>query len=434
VTTRILTHLHRAQGFAADARSFPPASSPAANAQHSTDEEIAARNSVFRQLQSQPQVHWNANRNFIKRLGTGGQGAVHLAERCGAAGFRVPIALKYFSPAPFNTIERYDAEMRRLAQVSAIVARIQDDHLVAVDTFLEDRGVYFMEMEWIDGFDLLHILRRDTLDVMQESVTERRWANLNERIITAGEVDCRLKPGMAVAIVRECLAGISALHRGGILHCDLKPSNVMVKRTGQIKIIDIGSAFWIEQPPEGQPCTLEYAAPEVLAGYRATPQSDLCSLGYMLLEMLSGARPFAGLNYDELVNAKRTFADRLPHLLPPEEFQFSEALIRLLRRMVDPDPNQRFPTAEDAELSDEGAAGFLRELVKSDMSDEYTSELRRWIVELESNSRQFPDSTSLDLVPDGTTRVLTVQEENYSRVTYPDPAAPPADDGFKLNG
>jgi serine/threonine protein kinase, bacterial len=368
---------------------------------------------VYAELQRQPGIEWNAHRRFIKRLGTGGQGSVHLAERCGAAGFRVPVALKFFSPSPFDSVEKYDTEMHRLARVSAFVARIQDDHLIAVDTFLEERGVYFTEMEWIDGFDLLHILRRDTLDVMQESVTERRWASLNERVITAGEVDCRLKPGMAVAIVRECLAGISALHRGGIVHCDLKPSNVMVRRTGQVKIIDIGSAFWVGEPPEGQPCTLEYAAPEILAGCRATPQSDLCSLGYMLLEMLSGARPFAGLRFKELVEAKRTFLDRLPRLLPPEEFQFSESLIRLLRRMVAPDPQLRFPTAEDAELSDEGAAGFLRELVKSDMSNEYASELRRWILELEANTTSDSDPSSLHLIPDGTTRILSDSERRH---------------------
>lgn len=158
--------------------------------------------------------------------------------------------------------------MHRLAEVSAIVARIQVDHLVSVHAFQIDSGIYVLEMEWIDGFDLLHILRRETLAIVHEAVSETRFANINERVITSGEVDCRLKPGMAVAILRECLVGIAALHRGGIIHCDLKPSNIMVKRTGQVKIIDIGSAYWVGRPPAAQPCTLEYAAPEILAGQR----------------------------------------------------------------------------------------------------------------------------------------------------------------------
>ena len=367
----------------------------------------------------------------MKRLGFGGQGSVLLAERKGAASFRIPVALKFFSPYPFESIQRYDLEMDRLAEVSAIVARIQDDHLVAVHTFDQDGGIFFLEMEWIDGFDLLHILRRDTLDTVQESITERRWANFTERVITTGEIDCRLKPGMAVAILRECLAGISALHRGGIIHCDLKPSNVMVKRTGQVKIIDIGSAYWVGRPPEGQPCTLEYAAPEVLAGYRATPQSDLASLGYMLIEMLSGSKPFAGLAWSQLIEAKKDILDRLPALLPLEEFQFSEALIRLLRRLMHPNPRMRFPTAEDAELSDDGAAGFLRELVKSDMADEYATELRRWVAELESVAFEGRDRRNEDVVG-GTTRIAAQPVRSNIPVTIQKPVLGSLDSGFEL--
>lgn len=332
-----------------------------------------------------------------------------LAERRGAASFSIPVALKFFSPLAFDSLERYEQEMHRLGEVSAIVARIQVDNLVSVHAFQLDSGIYVLEMEWIDGFDLLHLLRRDTLTIVQDAVTETRWANITERVITVGEVDCRLKPGMAVAILRQCLEGIAALHRGGVIHCDLKPSNIMVKRTGQVKIIDIGSAFWIGRPPMGQPCTLEYAAPEVLAGHRATAQSDLASLGYMLIEMLSGSRPFAGMNYEQLVYGKQHLLERLPGLLPLEEFQFSEPLIRLLRGLVHPDPRHRFSTAEDAELSDDGAAGFLRELVKSDLADEYGLELRRWIAEVESNSGYRHDRSN-DLVPDGTTRIVVQRD------------------------
>ncbi|MBL8815438.1 MAG: serine/threonine protein kinase [Planctomyces sp.] len=373
------------------------------------DSRVVERLDVFEKLQRQPTMEWRAERSFLKQLGTGGQGSVHLAERRGAASFRIPVALKFFSPGPFESLDRYEREMDRLAEVTAIVARIQDDHLVSVHTFDAESGIYFLEMEWIDGFDLLRILRRDTLEIVQDAVSERRWASITERVITTGEVDCRLKPGMAVAILRECLEGVSALHRGGIVHCDLKPSNVMVKRTGQVKIIDIGSAYWVERPPEGQPCTLEYAAPEVLAGQRATPQSDLASLGYMLIEMLSGSRPFSGLKFDQLIQAKMEILDRLPSLLPLEEFQFSESLIVLLRGLLHPDPHQRFPTAEVAELSDEGAAGFLRELVKSDLSDEYANELRKWITELDSNIGESIESVG-QKVPNGTTRLIGINE------------------------
>jgi len=366
------------------------------------------RESAYRQILDRGKITWVATRPFLRILGAGGQGTVMLAERRGAGRFNLPVALKFFSPRHFGNAKLYDKEMLRQAEVASRVAQIQDDHLVDVHTFIHDSGIFYTEMEWIDGFDLLHILQRDTLDLVHDAVTEGRWKSINSRIVTTGQVASRLKPGMAMAIIRECLSGLSALHREGIVHCDLKPSNVMVKRTGQVKIVDIGSAFWVGCPPEGQPCSLEYAAPEILAGYRATTQSDLASLGYMLIEMLTGARPFAGLEYPDLVVAKKTLPNQLAGLLPPDEFAFIEPLTRFLRRLIDPDPVKRFATADEAELSDEGAAGFLNGLVKIDRSQEYANELRQWIKEMETNpifdpatrfGQQAVDTTHLNMNP-----------------------------------
>ena len=74
-------------------------------------------------------------------------------------------------------------------------------------------------------------------------MSNRRWEYLNNVIVTAGPMQPRLKPGIAIAVIRECLAALAALHREGIVHSDLKPSNIMLKRTGNAKIVDIGSAF-----------------------------------------------------------------------------------------------------------------------------------------------------------------------------------------------
>jgi len=391
---------------------------------------IPDRNTAYQAALDRGSISWVAARPFLNTLGIGGQGTVILAERRGAGQFSLPVALKFFSPERFPSVDEYDAEMIRQAEVSSRVARIQDDHLVDVHAFIEESGIYYMEMEWIDGFDLLHILRRDTLDIVQDAVTERRWKRINKRIVTGGQVDCRLKPGMAVALIRECLAGVSALHRDGIVHCDLKPSNVMVKRTGQVKIIDTGSAFWIGRAPVQQPCTLEYAAPEILEGFRATTQSDLASLGYMLIEMLTGARPFAGLAWDELIEAKHTLPTRLTGILPQDEFPYIEPLTHFLQRLIDPDPARRFPTAEEAELSDRGAAGFLNDLVKSDRGEEYASELRQWITEMESNS-EFRNAVEPDLPTTATTR--TVQSIPETRIMRPGDLPDSDAHGFNLH-
>ena len=107
-------------------------------------------------------------------------------------------------------------------------------------------------------------------------------------------------------MLRECLAGLAALHRDGIVHGDLKPSNIMLKRTGNAKIIDIGSAMDLRSGAGRRFWSPAYAAPEVLAGEASSPRSDLASLGYVLIEMLAGQSPFVGLKrYGELLEAKR---------------------------------------------------------------------------------------------------------------------------------
>jgi serine/threonine-protein kinase len=202
-------------------------------------------------------------------------------------------------------------------------------------------------------------------------------------IVTDGPVQPRLKPGIAIAIVRECLAALAALHREGIVHGDIKSSNIMVKRTGNAKIIDIGSAFDLDDAPAKRTCTPAYAAPEVLESSDLSPRSDLASLGYVLIEMLSGAPPFANLTtYRELLEAKFTLVQRLPQILP-EEVVVNELLMNFCRGLVAPDPMRRFPSAEAADLVKEGAASFHRQLVKGDLASEYENEIRLWLEELD---------------------------------------------------
>lgn len=330
-------------------------------------------------------IRWETERPLIRHLGGGGQGVVYLSVRRGAGDFTLPVALKLFSPALFRSVPAYQREMLRVAQVAATVARIQHDNLVDVHNFVAYEGVNLMEMEWIDGYNLEQLLKHDALQLVRSHVTDGRWESLNDGVVTAGVDQCRLKPAIAVGVIRECLEGLSALHRAGIVHSDLKPSNIMLKRTGSVKLIDIGSAYETRNAPLGQPCTPAYAAPEVLLGERGTFASDLASLGYILLELLTGVHPFAGLKYKQLVRAKRTIHQRLEAVLPDEEMDYAQTLIPLIRGLVDPDPEQRFATADAAALSDEGASGFLRQLVKGDVSSEYENDIRHWIAEIEAD-------------------------------------------------
>ncbi len=349
----------------------------------------------YESILDQQQIGWTSNRSFLRCLGRGGQGIVYLSMRQGADNFQLPVALKLFSPEQFHDDGGYEREMLRIAQVAGHVARIQHDNLVDVHNFITQDEIHVMEMEWIDGFDLRSLLQPSMLQQMREHVTDRRWKRINNVVVTKGQQHSRLKPGIAIAILRECLAGIAALHRNGIVHNDLKPSNIMLKRSGNVKVIDIGSAFEIEHAPKETACTPAYAAPEVLQGSAATPRSDLASLGYMLLALLSGSQCFAGMQYAELIDSKKSILEQLPTLLPAEEFAYSDLLIPLIRNLVDPDPSRRFQSAEDADLADCGAANFERELVKGDLASEYQNDIRQWVEEVEADmSTDDPDPDS----------------------------------------
>ena len=89
-----------------------------------------------------------------------------------------------------------------------------------------------MEMEWIDGFDLRRLLKPSLLLQVQGKVSNRQWSYINDVIVTEGPRQSRLKPGIVAAIIRECLSGLAALHREEIVHADIKPANIMLKRTG----------------------------------------------------------------------------------------------------------------------------------------------------------------------------------------------------------
>jgi eukaryotic-like serine/threonine-protein kinase len=336
----------------------------------------------YRSMLDQPRLSWTEHHRLVRLLGSGGQGVVYLSMRRGTDHFTLPVALKIFSPERYESDAAYDEAMGRMAVVAAHVAQIQQDNLLDVHNWVDRNRIRLMEMEWVNGFDLSLLLTRAMLDHVQTHVNKERWKYLNEVIVTAGPRQPRLKPGIAMAVVRDCLAALAALHREGIVHGDMKPANIMLKRTGNAKIVDIGSAFKTDHPPSRRTCTPTYAAPEVLEGNEYTPRSDLASLGYVLIEMLAGQSPFAGLTgFRELLEAKRFLAQRLPDILP-EEVVCNELLMTFCRGLVAPDPARRFPSAEAADLVKGGAAAFHRQLVKSDLASEYDNEIRTWLAEL----------------------------------------------------
>lgn len=325
------------------------------------------------------EIHWTSRYRKERLLGAGSQGAVYLAQRLGADGFARLVALKAFSPETYRDDQSYLDDMAHVGQVSGRVALIQSDNVVDIHDFVEWHGIRLMEMEWLDGFDLREILNPRMLERTREQVGADRWQYVNRVILTEGPIQPRLKPGVAIAVLRDCLAGLAALHRAGIVHSDIKPANIILTRTGNSKIIDIGSTIDLTRVSPRRVWSPAYAAPEVLTGGKNTPRSDLASLGYVLVEMLAGQPAFAGItNYQQLAQAKVDLERRLPELLPPE-VSCNELLLHLCQRLIAPDPAARVSSAEAADIGRKGAADFHRQLVKSNLASEYGHEIRAWL-------------------------------------------------------
>jgi eukaryotic-like serine/threonine-protein kinase len=341
--------------------------------------ELMAR---YQTLLDDRKLQWMTYHKLERILGSGGQGVVFFSTRLGADGFALPVAMKVFSPERFGSQAGYDDAMSRIGGVASSVARIQHEGVLSVLDFIDRNRIRILIMEWIDGYDLRDLLRLERMARIRSRLSQRRWDYINNVVVTAGPAHARFKAGVAVAIVRDCLAGLAALHREDIVHGDIKTSNIMIKRTGHAKLIDIGSAFVMGNQPQVFTCTPAYAAPEVLENAPVSPRSDLASLGYVLVELLSGQPCFSETDsLRALLEQKRSLPNRL-HEIFPQEVSCNGLLMNFCRGLIAPDPSRRFPSAEAAELLHEGAASFHRQLVFSDLASEYDNDIRVWIEEL----------------------------------------------------
>ncbi len=159
----------------------------------------------------------------------------------------------------------------------------------------------------------------------------------------------RLPVARALWIARQVAEGLGALHRGGWIHGDVNPTNIVVNRQGHATLIDLGFAR-LENESIGENvralmATLKYAAPEAfLCTRRENAQSDLYSLGVTLYEMLTGHVPFNGQEPAE-------FADAHLHERPPNPRHFvpelPQSVVRLVQKMLAKDPMRRPYSAQE---------------------------------------------------------------------------------------
>jgi len=250
---------------------------------------------------------------IIEALGVGGMGEVYRVEDKEVG---QEIALKLVKPeiaADLKNIERFRHEMKFARMIShRSVCRMFD--------LGEDKGTYFITMEYVAGEDLKSFIRRAA----------------------------PLSPARALAIIRQMAEGLAEAHRLGVIHRDLKPANVMIDREGNVRIMDFGIARSLTARGTTSVGTVigtpEYMSPEQVEGKAADHRSDLYSLGIIMFEMLTGQLPFGGDTPLSIAVKQKSESPPSPKQLNP---QISENLNTVILDCLEKDRDKRPRNAED---------------------------------------------------------------------------------------
>tara|TARA_B100001123_G_scaffold135064_1_gene156665 strand:+ start:920 stop:2833 length:1914 start_codon:yes stop_codon:yes gene_type:complete len=229
-----------------------------------------------------------------------------------------PVAIKVLFDQ-FSKDKQFVERFRREAQRAA---NLNHPNIVSVFDWGEERGTYFIVMEYVEGRSLAEIIK------------------------TEGSIH----PDKVAEISSEVAAALSFAHRNGIVHRDVKPGNVLVAPNGHIKVADFGIARALtnvqsELTQAGTVMgTATYISPEQAQGMEIDPRSDLYSLGVMIYEMLSGRPPFAG---ETPVAVAYQHVQDSPISLRAAGVSVAESLEAVTMKLLAKNPVNRYPTAED---------------------------------------------------------------------------------------
>ncbi len=249
---------------------------------------------------------------ILEEIGSGGMGVVYKAED---TKLMRTVALKFVVPRMLNKRE----DMRRFIREAQTAASLNHPNICTIYEIEEVEEGTFIAMEYIEGRSLKTMLEKGPL-------------NLDK----------------ALDLAIQLADGLREAQEKGIIHRDVKSSNIMVTPKGQAKIMDFGLAKVIREARMTETVkimgTVAYMSPEQASGEAVDHRSDIWSLGVVLYEILSGQLPFQG-EHEQLVLYSILNSYHKPITSLQEDFPVE--LERIIDKCLEKDPGERYQNADD---------------------------------------------------------------------------------------
>jgi serine/threonine protein kinase len=274
---------------------------------------------IMRPMSAPADVETIGKYELLEEIGSGSMGRVYRA-RDPFTGRDVAVKI---SEQPHNDSERGERRRRKLFfnEVRAAGMLHHPNIVATIDAGVDD-GRRYIVMEYVDG-------ARTLADFA-----------VKERLLPIGEV---------LKIMQQCAMAFDYAHSKGVVHRDIKPTNIMIDAQRNVKIGDFGVALIDRSDVEetqviGRLGSPRYMSPEQLMAGEVTNQSDIYSLGVVTYELLTGASPFAGKHVGEIARKVLKEAHRSVRELNPD---VPEQLAAVIDRTLKKHPAGRYRTAMD---------------------------------------------------------------------------------------
>jgi serine/threonine protein kinase len=270
---------------------------------------------------------------IVRELGRGGMSIVYLAKQ---VDLRRPVALKVLRPG--LALERRHVD--RFRREALAIARLQHPHIVQVHAVGEALGWHYLAMEYVEG--------RSLADAYAELAKLERPTGDDLARITGFRSEHASLERALCALLAPVVRALGVAHDLGLVHRDVKPSNILIHKDGRAVLADFGLAKGDGDPGlslTGEPLgTPYYMSPEqaTLIAEPIDRRTDVYSLGVTLFEGLTGKRPYEGESMLQVLERLRTTPAPSVRTLVPA---LSSGIDAVVRRAMAKLPSERYPTA-----------------------------------------------------------------------------------------